>query len=109
VLFSTRECRALVIDLNRDEQLGEHQVRERAVIQVVSGRVAFGTHPTEVVCEPGTLVTFAPAERHTLRALEPSRILLLLAPWPADGHFTQHEDANPERLPARATEPPLNT
>ena len=39
VLFSTPECRAVVIDLRAGEELGEHEVRERAVLQVVSGSV----------------------------------------------------------------------
>ena len=40
MLFSTPECRAVVIDLRAGEELGEHEVRERAVVQVVAGRVA---------------------------------------------------------------------
>ena len=39
VLFSRPEARAVVIDLRDGEQLGEHSVHERAVLQVVNGRV----------------------------------------------------------------------
>jgi quercetin dioxygenase-like cupin family protein len=107
VLFSTSACRAVVIDLQAGEEMRDHQVRERAVIEVVSGRVTLGTDGQETECEPGTLATFAPGERHAVRALEDSRLLLLLAPWPAEGHFQSGENADPERLPEHAAVPPL--
>jgi len=34
VLFSAPECRAIVIDLQTGEAMGNHHVRERAVVQV---------------------------------------------------------------------------
>ena len=108
VLFSAPACRAVVIDMQAGEEMGEHQVRERAVISVVSGHVALGADGREIECEPGTLATFEPGERHTLRAVETSRILLLLAPWPGDGHFAAGHDADPERMPANAVVPPLD-
>ena len=37
VLFSRPECRAVVIDLNEGDELGEHRLYENAVVQVVSG------------------------------------------------------------------------
>jgi quercetin dioxygenase-like cupin family protein len=100
VLFSTPECRALVIDLNAGEEMRDHQVRERAVVQVVAGRVSFdldGSDPVSAAA--GTLVTFAPRERHAVRAEEDSRILLLLAPWPATDHYDPAENVDPNRLP----------
>ena len=108
VLFSAPACRAVVIDMQAGEEMGEHQVRERAVISVVSGRVALGADGREIECEPGTLATFEPGERHTVRAVETSRILLLLAPWPAEGHFLAGEDADPARMPRDAATPPLS-
>jgi quercetin dioxygenase-like cupin family protein len=107
VLFSTPQCRAVVIDLLRGERMGEHQVRERAVVEVVSGRVRIGSEADTVECGPGTLVTFDPGERHTVEALAPSRLLLMLAPWPADGHYAEGEDSTPERLPSHGSAPPL--
>ena len=32
------------------------------------------------------MATFDPNERHEVRAVEDSRLLLVLAPWPGDGH-----------------------
>jgi hypothetical protein len=53
------------------------------------------------------LMTFASGETRSVRALEPSRILLLLAPWPGHGHFADGENPDPARMPTNATAPPL--
>jgi hypothetical protein len=37
----------------------------------------------------GLLVEFDPNERREISATEDSRLLLLLAPWPGDGHPSQ--------------------
>jgi quercetin dioxygenase-like cupin family protein len=108
VLFSTPECRAVVLDLRAGDELGEHSVRERATIQVVSGSVAVSCNGGTVEAGAGTLVTFAPGERHSLRAAEEARILLLLSPWPADSHYAAGEDAHPDRLPGNASSPALD-
>jgi quercetin dioxygenase-like cupin family protein len=107
VLFSTPECRGVVIDLQAGDAMGEHSVHERALVEVVSGSVLLGPPGSEVECSPGTLATFDPGERHTLSAVTASRILLLLAPWPGDGHYQAGEDADPARLPAHAQSPPI--
>ena len=112
VLFSSPECRAVVIDLQRGEELGDHHVRERAVVEVISGRVIIESSEETAECETGTLVTFDPGEHHTVRALADARLLLLLAPWPAAKHYTSAEKGRAQHLPANAaTEPirPLDT
>ena len=103
VLFSSDECRAVVIDLRAGEQLGEHSVHERAVLQVVSGQVTIGGQE----CQPGTLATFAPKERHAVAALSDARLLLLLAPWPGQGHYADGADVDAARMPAHGTAAPL--
>ena len=108
VLFSRPDSRAVVIDLNEGDELGEHRMHEHAVVEVVSGRLAIVLPDATVVCEAGTLMTFEPGETRSVRALEPSRLLLLLTPWPGDGHFHAAEDADPGRMPANATAPPLS-
>jgi quercetin dioxygenase-like cupin family protein len=107
VLFSTSQCRAVVIDLRAGDAMGEHQVRERAVLEVVSGSVRLRSDGGSAECGPGTLATFEPGERHTVEAVEPSRLLLLLAPWPGEGHYADGEDASPDRLPEHGTAPPV--
>ncbi|MFN8188743.1 MAG: hypothetical protein U0R69_16880 [Gaiellales bacterium] len=109
VLFSAPgECRAIVLDLRAGDEMGEHSVRERAVVQVLSGRVGIGPPEAVVEAAPGTLVTFAPSERHTVTALEDARLLLLLAPWPAPGHYGEDEPIDPAQ-PSHATAPPLGS
>jgi quercetin dioxygenase-like cupin family protein len=87
VLDSESEGRAIVIDLPKGEQLQEHQVHERAFILVIGGSVGITTPGGEdAEGGPGLLTIFDPAERREVTALEDSRILLVLAPWPGDGH-----------------------
>ncbi len=92
LLFSTPPaCRAVVIDLKEGETMSDHSVHENAIVQVVSGTVRLGTAAGETECPAGTLATFAPRERHSVTAVEAARLLLLLAPWPGDGHYAAGE------------------
>ena len=107
VLFTSPECRAVVIDLRGGEELGDHHVRERAVVEVVSGRVSVECLGETVDCETGTLLTFDPGERHAVRALADARLLLLLAPWPAAKHNTEAEKGHDQHLPVNAVTEPI--
>lgn len=107
VLFSRPEGRAVLIDLNPGDELGDHRLHESALVHVVAGSVSLEMDGQEVECAAGTLLSFAPGETRSLRALQPSRILLLLSPWPGEGHFPAGEDADPGRTPAQAMAPPL--
>lgn len=83
VLVSTEEGRAIVVSLRSGEELGEHEVHERAWVVVTRGRVeAVAEDGGRGQAVPGTLFEFAPHERRTLRALEDSQVLMLLTPWP---------------------------
>lgn len=107
VLFSQPACRAVVIDLQPGEAMGEHSVHENALVHVVSGTVTVSTDGQEVPCEAGTMVLFAPGERHAVRADAATRLLLVLAPWPGEGHYQPGQDADPASVPAHAHVPPL--
>jgi len=107
VLFSSPECRAVVLDLQSGEELGDHHVRERAVVEVISGRVTIESSEETAECEAGTLVTFDPGEHHTVRALADARLLLLLAPWPAAKHYTEAEMRHAQHLPSNAATEPI--
>ena len=107
VLFSFPECRAVVVDLQRGAELGDHQVHERAVLQVIAGRVSIECSDETVEAETGTLVTFDPGEHHTVRALTHAQLLLLLAPWPAANHNTESEQGHGQRLPENAVTEPI--
>ena len=90
VLDSEAEGRAIVIELPAGEQLSEHQVHERAWLMVVSGEVEVEVNGAELVSGgAGLLAQFDPNERHEVRAIEDSRVVLLLSPWPGEGHPSQ--------------------
>lgn len=108
VLFTSPECRAVVVDLGVGEELGDHHVRERAVVQVLSGRASIESDAEAAECAPGTLVTFEPGERHAVRALTETRLLLMLAPWPGPGHYTEGEIGHGQGLPANAVAEPID-
>ena len=91
VVLHSDEGRAVLIKLDPGQELGEHQVKERAWISVVEGTVSIEAGGDSVEGRPGTLVTFAPEERHAVRTDGGARILLLLAPWPGEGHYRGEE------------------
>lgn len=107
VLFSSPECRVVVVDLANGEEIGDHRVRERAVVEVVMGRVVIESSGETAECDAGTLVTFDPGEEHRVRALADARLLLVLAPWPAAEHYTEAEQRHGDHLPANAVLEPL--
>ena len=107
VLFSSPECRLVALDLSAHEELADHHVHERAVVQVISGRVAIEASDETVECAAGTLVTFEPGERHALRGLDDARLLLVLAPWPGASQSSASEQPHTQHLPANATSKPL--
>jgi quercetin dioxygenase-like cupin family protein len=98
----------IALDLGAGDELGDHVVRERAIVQVVSGRVEVRAGGEIVECDAGTLVTFDPGEHHAVRGLADARLLLVLAPWPAAGHNAASEEPHDQRLPVNATVDPRN-
>ena len=87
VLHSSRgEARTIAIALPAGEELREHEVHERAYVIVVDGEIEISDASSSVTGGPGLLATFAPHERHTVKAVSDARFLLVLAPWPGDGH-----------------------
>ncbi len=103
VLFSAPECRVVVIDLQSGDELGDHHVRERAVVEVISGSVAIELTGKVVECSEGTVITFDPGERHAVLAHSDARLLLVLAPWPKTENYSEGEPAHAEHVPANAT------
>jgi quercetin dioxygenase-like cupin family protein len=83
ILHSARgEARSILLALPAGEELQEHQVHERAYVVVVDGEVELAGRKGG----PGLAAVFEPKERHAVRAVSDSRLLLVLAPWPGDGH-----------------------
>jgi len=88
IVESNDDARAIVIDLPAGESLDDHEVHERAWLVVVAGEIEVMALDSGERADGGvgTLVEFEPTERHRVDAREDSRFLLLLTPWPGDGH-----------------------
>lgn len=87
ILASSDAARAIALDLAAGESLDEHEVHERAWLIVIDGEIEVATAAGERCGGgPGLFVELAPGERHEIVATTDSRILLLLTPWPGNGH-----------------------
>lgn len=84
VLQSADEGRSIAIALPAGEALQDHEVHEHAWLVVVAGEVEVEARET-VSVGAGAVFTFAPKERHEVRATSDARLLLILAPWPGEG------------------------
>ena len=92
VLRSDNEARLVAINLPGGEELQDHQVHERAYLVVASGEVEIVKGGESVSGGPGTVAHFDPNERHEVRAATDARLLLVLAPWPGEGHPSQRAE-----------------
>lgn len=87
ILSTADDARAIVLQLPAGEQMQEHEVHERARLLVVEGEVEVTMAGGErVAAGSGHLFEFDPGERRTVAARADARLLLLLSPWPGDGH-----------------------
>ncbi len=101
ILASTDDARAIALLIRAGESLEDHQVHERAWVTVLDGDVEITTSSGESISgSSGLLVEFAPNERHAVHAHSDAHLLLLLTPWPGDGHpgpMTLEAKANARR------------
>jgi quercetin dioxygenase-like cupin family protein len=87
ILHSTRgHARSIAINLPAGEVMQDHEVHERAHLMVVEGAVEIEAGDETVTAGAGHLAVFDPKERHEVRSIADARLLLVLAPWPGDGH-----------------------
>ena len=91
VLRSDDETRVIAISLPAGEELQEHQVHERAYLVVASGEIEVEQGGNTVRGAPGFLAHFEPNERHEVRAVSEAILILLLAPWPGEGHPSRQD------------------
>jgi quercetin dioxygenase-like cupin family protein len=87
VLRSDDEARAVLVALEPGQQLGEHQVKEHALVTVVDGSVRVQAGGSTVEGGTGHCFYFDADERRTISTDNGARILLVLAPWPGEGHY----------------------
>jgi quercetin dioxygenase-like cupin family protein len=87
-------ARAIAIHLPAGEQLQEHEVHEHAYLVVIDGEVQLAQGGESRAAAAGTVAHFVPQERHEVTATSDARLLLVLAPWPGQGHPGPREDRN---------------
>jgi quercetin dioxygenase-like cupin family protein len=93
VVHSENEARAVLIGLDPGQAMGDHQVRERSWLFVLDGRVKIDAGGDTVDAGPGSLTWLEVGERRSISSDEGARILLLLAPWPGEGHYRPEESS----------------
>ena len=81
------EVRVVFLALTPGQELGEHQVKESAFLLVVDGGVHVEAGTESIDAGPGELFRFDPDERHSITSDGGARLMLVLAPWPGDGHY----------------------
>jgi quercetin dioxygenase-like cupin family protein len=87
VLRSDAAARAVLIALDPGQELGDHQVKERALVAVVDGSVRVESGGETVEGNTGCFFSFDADERRAISTRDGARILLVLAPWPGEGHY----------------------
>ena len=87
ILASADDARTILLHLPGGEELQEHEVHERARVLVVDGEVDVNmSDGNSAGASSGHLFEFEPGERRTIVARSDARLLMVLSPWPGDGH-----------------------
>jgi quercetin dioxygenase-like cupin family protein len=86
ILSSSEAARVIALSLPAGERLQDHEVHERAFLAVLGGEVEVEAGDDTVSGGAGLVAEFGPGERHEVRATADARLLLVLAPWPGNGH-----------------------
>ena len=87
VLRSDAGARAVLIVLEPGQALGDHQVKEGALVTVVDGSVRVDAGGETVDAEAGCFFSFEADERRSISSQGGARLLLVLSPWPGEGHY----------------------
>ena len=91
VLHQDDGARAVLVVLEPGQALGDHQVKENAWVAVVGGTVQVASGGDSIELGPGGLMRFEPGERRSVSSRDGARILMVLAPWPGEGHYQPNE------------------
>lgn len=93
VLRSDPGARAVLIALEPGQKLGDHQVKEGALVAVVEGnvRVESGGETTEGGV--GCFFSFDPDERRSISSDAGARVVMVFSPWPGEGHYRGEANA----------------
>ncbi len=91
VLRSDSSARAVLVALDPGQRLGDHQVKERALVSVIDGKVRVESGGETIEGEAGSFFSFDADERRSISTDTGARLLLVLAPWPGEGHYRGEE------------------
>ena len=95
VLTSAEAARAVLVRIDAGQELGDHQVKETAFLVVIEGNVRVEAGVEGFDAGEGTLLAFEPDERRAVSSATGARVLLVLAPWPGEGHYRGDEGPAP--------------
>ena len=96
VLRSDSAARAVLVALEPGQSLGDHQVKEGALLCVVDGTVRVESAGESIEGGTGCFFFFDADERRAISSENGARILLILAPWPGEGHYRgERKEASP--------------
>jgi quercetin dioxygenase-like cupin family protein len=87
VLRSDPGARAVLIALQPGQALGDHQVKEGALVSVVDGAVRVESGGRAIEGTPGSFFSFDPDERRSITSESGARLLMVFSPWPGEGHY----------------------
>ncbi|HEV2772173.1 MAG TPA: cupin domain-containing protein [Thermoleophilaceae bacterium] len=91
VLRSDEHSRAIAIDLPEGEQLQDHQTHESAWLLVADGEVEIDGGGETQTAGAGFLAHFEAGERREVRSRSHARVVMILEPWPGEGHPSRRE------------------
>jgi quercetin dioxygenase-like cupin family protein len=91
VLRSDPGARAVLIALEPGQRLGEHQVKEGALVSVVDGSVRVESGGNTVDGKAGSFFFFDADERRAISSDSGARLLMVFSPWPGEGHYRGEE------------------
>jgi quercetin dioxygenase-like cupin family protein len=94
VLRSDAAARAVLIALEPGQKLGDHQVKEGALVSVVDGSIRVDSGGETIEGDTGCFFYFDADERRAISSENGARILLVFAPWPGEGHYRGEESSS---------------
>jgi quercetin dioxygenase-like cupin family protein len=87
VLRSDPDARAVLIALQPGQALGDHQVKEGALVAVVDGVVRVESGGETIDGGVGSFFSFDPDERRSISSESGARLVMVFSPWPGEGHY----------------------
>jgi quercetin dioxygenase-like cupin family protein len=91
VLHSSGAARLVFVALDPGQELGDHQVKETAVVAVVDGTARVDSGGDSFEAGSGSVFRFDPDEPRSISSAAGARLLLFFAPWPGEGHYRGEE------------------